>query len=376
MLPRDPAQPHRAASTLELFFDLVFVVAVSIASAQLHHALSHGDFVHGITSYAMVFFAVWWAWMNFTWFATSFDTDDWLYRVTTIVQMGGVLVLAAGIPAAFERGDFTVPVVGYIVMRVAMIAQWLRASRGAGALRSATRRYAIGIAAVQVLWVLFLIIPEGPLQLVSFVVFALVEMSVPVFAEYRRQTPWHPHHITERYGLFTLIVLGESLLASANAIIDASTELESFVPLISISVLTLVVTASLWWIYFWPPHHRAITTFGSSLRYGYTHYLVFAAAAAFSAGIEVELDVLIHESHLSSAVASLTVTIPIAIFLLGVWWIAIRDNADRVVNTVVPLGAVLVLLDPLLPIPVAITAGVLVAVVVVLVLRPPVPRHS
>lgn len=376
MLPRDPAQPHRTASTLELFFDLVFVVAVSIASAQLHHALSHGDFVHGVTSYAMVFFAVWWAWMNFTWFATSFDTDDWLYRVTTFVQMGGVLVFAAGIPAAFEHGDFAIPVLGYVVMRVAMVAQWLRAARGAGELRSATRRYALGIAAVQVLWVLFLLIPSGPMQIVAFVAFALLEVSVPIFAEYRRQTPWHPHHITERYGLFTLIVLGESLLASANAIIDAREQLESFVPLISISVLTLVVTASLWWIYFWPPHHRAITTFARSLRYGYTHYLVFAAAAAFSAGVEVEIDVLIGESHLSTATASLTVTIPIAVFLISIWWIAIRENADRVVNTVVPIGAALVLFDPLLPIPVAITAIVMAVIVIVLVLRPPVPVRS
>ncbi|WP_396653605.1 low temperature requirement protein A [Microbacterium sp. WCS2018Hpa-9] len=376
MLPRDPAQPHRTASSLELFFDLVFVVAVSIASAQLHHALSHGDFVQGITSYALVFFAVWWAWMNFTWFATSFDTDDWLYRVTTIVQMGGVLVLAAGIPAASENGDFTLPVIGYIVMRVAMIVQWLRASQGAGELKATTRRYAFGIAGVQVLWVLFLLVPAGPLQLVAFVVFALVEVSVPVFAEYRRQTPWHPHHITERYGLFTLIVLGESLLASANAIIDAKNELDSFVPLIAISVLTLVVTASLWWIYFWAPHHRAITTFGRSLRYGYTHYFVFGAAAAFSAGIEVEIDVLTGESHLSQTVASLTVAVPIAIFLLGIWWIAIRENADGVVNTVIPLGAAVVLLDSILPIPVVITAAVLVVIVVVLVLHPPVRRES
>jgi low temperature requirement protein LtrA len=371
MLPRDPAQPHRTASTLELFFDLVFVVAVSIASAQLHHALSHGDFVHGITSYAMVFFAVWWAWMNFTWFATAFGTDDWLYRVTTIVQMGGVLVFAAGIPTAFEQGDFTIAVLGYIVMRVAMVAQWLRASRGAGELRAATRRYAFGIAAVQVLWVLFLFIPSGPLQIVAFAAFALIEVSVPVFAEHRRQTPWHPHHITERYGLFTLIVLGESLLASANAIIDAGHELESFVPLISISVLTLAVTASLWWIYFWPPHHRAVTSFGRSLRYGYTHYFVFAAAAAFSAGIEVEIDVLTGESHLTNIAASFTVTVPIALFLLGIWWIAIRENADRLVNIVVPIAALIVLLDPILPTPVAFSAAVLAAVVVVLVLHPP-----
>ena len=373
MVPRDAGQPHRVASSLELFFDLVFVVAVSTASAQLHHALGEGHLQHGIVSYAMLFFAIWWAWMNFTWFATAFDTDDWLYRVTTIVQMSGVLVLAAGIPSAFEHGQFALVVIGYVVMRVAMVAQWLRASRAEGPLRQTTRRYAFGIAAVQVLWVLFLLIPEGPLQLVAFVVFALLEMAIPVFAEHKRPTPWHPHHITERYGLFTLIVLGESLLASANAIIDALHEAESFVPFISISVLTLVVTAALWWIYFWPAHHRAVDTFARSLRYGYTHYLIFAAAAAFSSGIEVELDVLTGKSDLSSTAASFTVTIPIAVFLLCVWWVAIRPSGDRVVNTVVPAGAVLVLLDPILPVPVALTAVIMVVIVVVLVVRPRVP---
>ena len=108
MRPRDPHEPGRAASSLELFFDLVFVVAVSIAAVQLHHALTEAHVAEGALSYAMVFFAIWWAWMNFTWFATSFATDDWLYRVLTIVQMAGVLVLAAGIEAAFVEHDFTV----------------------------------------------------------------------------------------------------------------------------------------------------------------------------------------------------------------------------------------------------------------------------
>nr|WP_247641886.1 MULTISPECIES: low temperature requirement protein A [Microbacterium] len=376
MRPRDPGQSHRAASPLELFFDLVFVVAVSIASAQLHHALSHGDFLHGITSYAMLFFAIWWAWMNFTWFATSFDTDDWPYRIATFVQMAGVLVLAAGIPGAFNEGDFTLPVIGYVVMRVAVVAQWLRASRTAGPLRSVALRYAGGIAAVQVLWILFLLVPSGPVQLAAFIVFALIEIAVPVVAERRHQTPWHPHHITERYGLFTLIVLGESLLASANAIIDAVDEVEALGPLLAISALAFVVTAALWWIYFWPPHHRSITTLGRSLRYGYTHYFVFAAAAAFSAGIEVELDVLTGESHLAPMAATFTVSVPIAVFLIGIWWVAIRDNADRVVNTVIPVGALLVLLDPFVPVPVALTAAVMVAIVVVLVMRPPIPRGA
>ena len=375
MRPRDPHEPGRTASSLELFFDLVFVVAVSIAAAQLHHALTEKHVVDGLLSYAMVFFGIWWAWMNFTWFATSFATDDWLYRLLTIIQMGGVLVLAAGIEPAFVDHDFTVLVQSYVVMRVAMVAQWLRASRSAGSSRRATQIYAGGIAVVQVLWLGMLAL-YGLAQTVALLLLVGAEVSVPIVAERQGMTPWHPHHITERYGLFTLILLGESLLASANAIIEAVHDHAALGPLVSISVLTLVVTAALWWIYFWPPHHTAITSFARSIRYGYVHYFVFAAAGAFSAGIEVEIDVITHHSELSEAAASFTVTVPIAIFVLGIWWIALRDNADRVVNIVVPLGAVLVLLDPLIPVPFTLTAIIMALVVATLVLRPPVPRPA
>lgn len=371
MSARDPHEPGRTASPLELFFDLVFVVAVSVASVQLHHALTEGHVGSGLLSYGMVFFAIWWAWMNFTWFATSFDTDDWLYRVLTIVQMSGVLVLAAGIEPVFVDGDFTVVVVGYVVMRVAMIAQWLRASSMAGPTRGATRAYAAGIAVVQVCWLAFLLLPDA-LQGPAWVVLAAAELAVPVVAESRGRTPWHPHHITERYGLFTLIVLGESLLASSNAIIEALHDEQDLGSLISIAVLTVVVTAALWWVYFWPPHHHALDgRLSRSLRYGYVHFFVFAAAGAFSAGIEVEIDALTGHTALSDVGASFTVTVPIAVFLLGVWWLAIRDNADRVVNVVLPVGALLVLCDPVIPVPVTLTAVIMVAIVVVLVLHPP-----
>ncbi len=371
MSPRDPKQPHRSASPLELFFDLVFVIAVSIAAVQLHHSLTENHIAEGIVSYLMVFFAIWWAWMNFTWFATSFDNDDWLYRVLTVVQMAGVLVLAAGIEPAFADKEFATLVLGYVVMRVAMVAQWVRASTSSEHRRTALT-YAGGIAALQVLWVLWLLIPGGPAQGILFVVFAAAEIMIPVVAEKTGgTTPWNPHHITERYGLFTLILLGESLLASANAIIEALQEDTALAPLISISVLTLVVTAALWWIYFWPPHHKAIGTLTNSLKYGYVHYFIFAAAGAFSAGIEVEIDVLTNHSELGDVAASFTVTVPIAVFVLGIWFIAIKDNADRLVNTIVPVGALLVLLDPLIPIPITLTAVVMVVVVAVLVVHRP-----
>lgn len=373
MRPRDARESHRSASPLELFFDLVFVVAVSIAAYELHHALTDGHIADGIANYLVVFFGIWWAWMNFTWFATSFDTDDWLYRVCTIIQMGGVLVLAAGIKPAFEDQDFRVLIFSYVVMRLALVAQWLRAAHGSERLRKTALTYAIGISVVQALWLLSLLLPDEVFPF-ALVVLIAAELAVPIVAERRGTTPWHPHHITERYGLFTLIVLGESLLASANAIIEALDETDDILPLVQISVLTLVVTAALWWIYFWPPHHEAIGTLRQSIGYGYGHYFILASAAALSAGIEVEIDVITGESHLTMPWASFAYTIPIAIFILGVWILAIRPHGDRIVNTVVPLGAVLVLIDPVIPVPIALTAVILVGVVVVLVWRSPISR--
>lgn len=204
MLARDPHEGGRVASSLELFFDLTFVVAVSSAGGQLHKALSHGEVAHGIVGYAMAFFAIWWAWMNFTWFATSFDTDDWLYRVTTIVQMGGVLVLAAGIPGLFAsdgtgaRGS-GIALAGYVLMRLPMVSQWVRAGTANPSLRRTAWTYAGGITAVQILWVLTLLLPLSLFPF-AFAVLAACEIAVPVVAERGRHTPWHPHHITERYG--------------------------------------------------------------------------------------------------------------------------------------------------------------------------------
>lgn len=370
MRPRDPHERSRSASTLELFFDLVFVVAVSIASVELHHSLTEGHVSSGVVNFGIVFFGIWWAWMNFTWFATSFDTDDWLYRLLTIAQMGGVLVVASGIPAMFAHHSFTVLILGYVVMRLAMVAQWLRASRSGGQAGRAARFYAAGIATVQALWLLSLLLPPAAFT-IALIVLILAEIAVPVIAERVGRTPWHPHHITERYGLFALILLGESLLASANAIIEAISEADDLGPLLSIAALTLIATAALWWIYFWPPHHRAINTFTGSLGYGYGHFFIFAAAGAFSAGIEVEIDVLTGHSALSQPLASLAYTIPIAVFILGIWILAIRPNGDTWVNLTIPTAAFFVLVDPLLPIPFALTALILSAAVAILVWRTP-----
>src|SRR5919202_3671947 len=153
MTARPPDEPHRTATNLELFFDLCFVVAVAQAGATLHHQLAAGRVADGVVGYASVFFAIWWAWMNFTWFASAYDTDDVAYRVTTLVQIAGALILAAGVPAAMTARDLTVVTAGYVVMRLAMVTQWLRAAGGDPPHRRSSLRFAAGITAVQVGWV-------------------------------------------------------------------------------------------------------------------------------------------------------------------------------------------------------------------------------
>jgi low temperature requirement protein LtrA len=119
MSSRDPDEAHRASTPLELLFDLTFVVAVARAASQLHGALAEGQVGHALAGYATAFFGLWWAWVNFTWFASAYDTDDVPYRLLTLLQMAGVLVFAAGIPAAFQHFDYRTVVAGYVIMRLA-----------------------------------------------------------------------------------------------------------------------------------------------------------------------------------------------------------------------------------------------------------------
>ncbi len=252
MTGRDPHEPHRASTPLELLFDLCFVVAVAQAAAALHHALAENHIADGIVGFLTVFFAIWWAWMNFTWFASSYDTDDVVYRLLTLVQISGVLVLAAGIEDAFD-GDFKVITIGYVIMRFAMITQWLRAAAQHPEGRRTAQRYALAIFVVQAGWLVRLALPES-LWFESFVFLALAELLSPVFAELgggsRQMTPWHPEHIAERYGLFVIIVLGEGILSSFTAINGAVGVERISTELVIVAVSSLITMFGLWWSYF------------------------------------------------------------------------------------------------------------------------------
>ena len=122
MTARSVGESHRTASPLELLFDLTFVIAVATLTSRFAHAVEGGHALDSLVAFLQVFFAIWWAWMNHTWFASSFDTDDVAFRLLTLLQMAGVLVLAAGLPAALDDNDYRAVTFGYLIMRVGLVA--------------------------------------------------------------------------------------------------------------------------------------------------------------------------------------------------------------------------------------------------------------
>ena len=378
MTGRDAAESHRVSTPLELLFDLTFVVAVGQAVRELVHQLESDHLGSAVVAYLMVFFAIWWAWMNFTWFASAYDTDDVPYRLLTLVQMAGVLVLAAGVPQVIAEQDFGTLVVGYLIMRVAMIGQWLRAARSDPDHRAVALRYAAAIAVVQVAWVLRLLLPES-FGVLSFVVLAAAELSVPIWSERIGSTTWHPHHIAERYGLFTIIVLGEGVLAVMVTIQTSVAEGGWNADVVLVFTGGLMLLFALWWIYYLKPAGDGLEARPElSFWWGYGHCLIFAALATIGGGLEVAAAAVGHHIEVSDTLIAFTVAVPVAIFLFVVWalYAPLTNAALRTGDLITVLAAIAATLlvaaavESGLPLPVAVllmalpTAGIVVSAVV------------
>ncbi|MBX3195758.1 MAG: low temperature requirement protein A [Microbacteriaceae bacterium] len=362
MRARTDDASHRVATPFELLFDLIFVVAVASLVSELSHATVAGHLTDAVVPFLFVFFAIWWAWMNFTWFSSGYDPGDVLYRVLGVVQMAGVLVLAAGVPAAFERFDFTAVTIGYLVMRIGLVGLWVRAAVEHPETRAVSLRYVAGIVFGQVLWVLRLVLFPDFYPLVVFLVLALVEVSVPVWANRAGRDPWHPGHIAERYGLFVIILLGEGVLAATNGV-RASLEASGVTAgLVVVGIAGLVILVGLWWVYFLHPAGEGLAMHrGRSFLWGYGHYALFACVAAVGAGLEVAVEVAGHHTDVPPMLAGTVVAAPVAAVLVLTWALH-RPLVERseVPGAAVLVGAVLIvaagLATPVIGLPAAIAA--------------------
>lgn len=325
---RDPHEGHRVATPLELLFDLTFVIAFGLAASQFAHAVAEGHFGAGLAGFGFASFAICWAWVNFSWFSSAYDTDDWIYRLVTMVQMIGVLVLALGLPrmfASIEHGahlDNSVMVFGYVIMRVAMVFQWLRAARQDPARRSACLAYVTAVSIAQIGWVvqIFFDFSLGVSSLLAFAL-TLLEITGPYIAERKYGgTPWHAHHIAERYSLFAIIAMGEGVVGTV-ATLSAVVEAQGWtLDAALVGIAGTGLTFGMWWIYYMLPSAQVLHARRErSFVWGYGHMLIIAAIVATGAGLHVAAYFIEHKAHIGAVATVLCVALPVGIFIGSIY---------------------------------------------------------
>ncbi|MFD8780621.1 low temperature requirement protein A [Streptomyces sp. NPDC059916] len=380
MTGRNPEEAHRVATPLELLFDLTFVVAVGTAASQYAELLADGHPAQAVGAFLLAMFAISVAWISFSWFASAFGTDDWLYRALTIVQMIGVVVFALGIPAMFhsvEEGDhleLRVMVLGYIVMRVAVVLQWWRVSRESPSFRKVARANILWTLIAQVGWTVvgFAHLPLLAV-IISVVVIGTLELLLPMLTQGGADsTPWHPHHVAERYSLFAIIVLGESVVgtaASSGDLLGGANGTHWTGNAVAVVIAGVGLTFGMWWVYFATPfgdilvHRRK-----RGYLFGYGHIPVFIGIAGVGAGLHVAGLYMEHHAHLGETAVVLSLALPAGLYLLMVYLLhtLLLSATDRFHLLLIALTLVVLATAALLS-----AAGVSVAVCLLVVMLAP-----
>ena len=327
MTGRDPRETHRTATPLELLYDLTLVVAFSLAGSQFAHALVEDHVLPGLLGFAVAMFAITLAWINFSWFASAYDTDDAFMRLATLLQMVGVLVLALGLHDLFDgfnHGEFdnAVVVAGYVTMRVSMILLWARAAAHDPERRRTCLAYVRFIAVAQVGWVLTALdlLPLG-VQIALAVSLFVFELGGLAWIEtHLPSTPWHPHHIAERYALLAIITFGEVVLGTTTAI-EAVVAVQGWsIEAAVIALAGVSLAVGLWWCYFTVPFGAALSASNArSMVFGFGHLVLYASIAATGAGLHAAASLVEHHSELDAGQTVLTMAIPVAVFVLALF---------------------------------------------------------
>ena len=278
--PADGEGEERHASWLELFFDLVFVVAI----AQLAQELVRDHSLGGFAIFAGLFLPVFIAWQGFTFYADRFDSDDVLFRAVMLAAMLAIAALAVQIPdVAAGRHDAGF-VVAYVTLRSLLVALYLRAWPHAVAARPLIARYAGGYSLSIALWLLSLLV-DPPLRYVLWGVGLAIEYAMPVVAQrIHAGSRWTPATFRSASRLFTIIVLGESVVAVALGTADEDWRVASALT----AALGFVSVACLWWVYFDRGMAGGLSSRTGSMQiYTRIHIPLLAALTAVGAGVHM-----------------------------------------------------------------------------------------
>ncbi len=278
---------HRRVSWLELFYDLIYVATI----IQLGDALSHNVNVWGFIAFGALFLPLWWTWTGFTFFSNRFFVDDFLHRALVFAQMAGIGAMAVSVHHVFEGAPEKF-VGAYVLVRLLLVAMYARTWVQDEESRGLTRRYAVGFGAGALVWAVSLFVPWPWFYLVWAAAMG-IDLVVPFSRGIRdvlERAPVDLSHMTERYGLLTIIVLGESFVKILSSVVEWQVDPAHAVSgqdptLMAFVAVTIVV--AVWWIYFDDVAGSRIKPVRSGpFVWVYAHYPLTVAITGIAVGVK------------------------------------------------------------------------------------------
>lgn len=232
---------ERHSNWLELLFDLIFVAAVSLLASNLNSNYSFTTFLQSIP----LFFAIWWGWLGHTIYLSRFGVDDFMHRFYTMAQMIVVAIMAINTKDALGATgpEFAI---SYAILRFMLVAEYIRAGRIVPEARALTHHYSIGFGIAAGLWGVSAFTP-APWRFLLWGLAIVVDLLTPLTAgKIHQQFPLHPTHLPERFGLLTIILIGEAVVGIVFLIGTLGLTLETGIT----GLMGFIVAFSIWWGYF------------------------------------------------------------------------------------------------------------------------------
>jgi low temperature requirement protein LtrA len=275
---------EKKVTWLELFYDLLFVAAVSKASHVLLH-VEHGSIpVEYLSKFVLIFIPIWWAWVGQSLFVNRFGRDVLSHRIFLILQLFFVLIMTASLSVDFDQ--YYIPfLIGYLGLRAMTAIQYLAVHKKEEAHRQAAARYLgsrfwIGLA-----------ISSSSLFFDSWIRYAvlyagiIIDILLPLIGrKYLVKSPINTHHLLERFSLFTLILLGESVISILAVLQSSRWTWHS----VLFAAITFVLIIAMWWQYFDNVEkkvNKTLETAGQTIIYG--HLFIYLSMCMIAASIQL-----------------------------------------------------------------------------------------
>jgi low temperature requirement protein LtrA len=326
-------EKERHASWLENFYDLIVAIVVFQLSTNLNHDVS----IAGFLGFVALFIPVWWSWIGVTFYNSRFETDDLGHRLLTLLQMAAAAFMAVNVPDGLGKNSAGFAL-SYAAIRTILVIEYLRTGRHVPSTRPLVTRYSIGFSISAGLWFVSAFVPS-PFRFVFWILGLIIDISTPTLFTLHMSVRFAPniHHLPERFGSFTIIVLGISILGVVDGISSHKWTVES----IADAALGLGIAFSLWWIYFDMVDGSEINALKSERRVGvylswlYIHFPLLIGFTALGVSIE---HVVLSNQNIALPFAEkwlLCISVSMCLFALGVMHITsektnpVRNNSSK-----------------------------------------------